>query len=373
MAKRAERSHQGTDPGDPAPGEPASGRGHRPVQHGSTTIAQIKGAVRAPLPAKLVPQLSQLVEQSPKGSEWLSEIKFDGYRLLVFLDHGRVRLFSRNGLDWTDRVPELSRSAAEIAAETALLDGELVALRSDGVSSFPDLQEALSTGKDASVFYYAFDLLYLDGWDLRRCALVDRKAALSELTDWKTGMLRYSDHVAGEGEAMFRRACAMGLEGIVCKRADAPYRPGRSGAWVKVKCRNREEFVVLGWTPPKGHRVGIGSLHVGYFDEGGALHYAGGVGTGFSDRELARLRDLLGRIRQPGPERLLYAGDPVDRAIQWVRPAVVIEVEFAGWSGSGRLRHASYLGVREDKSPTEVVRSVADPQAVRVELGATSK
>ncbi len=179
-------------------------------------------------------------------------------------------------------------------------------------------------------------------------------------------MLRYSDHLVGGAVEMYRRACAMGFEGIVCKRASAPYRPGRSSAWLKVKCRNREEFVVLGWTPPQGHRSGLGSLHVGYYGSSGDLHYAGGVGTGFNERELSVLRERLHRSPARGLGCFLCAGDPLDRAIHWVRPELVVEVEYAGWSGSGRLRHSVFLGVREDKRAAEVVRDIADPRAARI-------
>jgi bifunctional non-homologous end joining protein LigD len=164
---------------------------------------------------------------------------------------------------------------------------------------------------------------------------------------------------------MRREACRMGLEGIICKQADAPYTPGRGHGWLKVKCRGREEFVVLGWTAPQGSRTGLGSLHLGYYDPAGRLHYAGGVGTGFSDTELARLRTLLDRLAADPPPQLMVAGDPIDRSIHWVRPELVVEVQFVGWSGAGRIRHAVYLGQREDKPAAEVVRDPPDPQAER--------
>ena len=337
---------------------------HAQDKRNSEREAPTAGAVQAVLPSRQAPQLSQLADSPPEGDDWISEIKFDGYRLLVFLTGGKVRIFSRNSLDWTARLPSLAHAIAQLSVDTALLDGELVALKANGISSFAELQRALSEGRDSRLSYHVFDLLYLNGWDLRPCALLDRKKLLAALSDWK-GMLRYSDHLVGEAIEMYRRACAMGLEGIVCKRANSPYRPGRSSAWLKVKCHNREEFVVLGWTPPQGHRRGLGSLHVGYYDPSGDLHYAGGVGTGFNARELSVLRGRLGRIPRTGSHRVLYAGDPLDRTIQWVQPEVVVEVEYAGWSGSGRLRHSVFLGVREDKRATEVVRKLADPRAVR--------
>ena len=190
--------------------------------------------------------------------------------------------------------------------------------------------------------------MHLNGWDLRPCKLIDRKQALSGLADWQ-GTLRYSDHLAGDPAAMRRQACAMGLEGIICKQADAPYRGGRGNAWLKVKCHGREEFIVLGWTPPGGARPGLGSLHVGYYDRDGRLHYAGGVGTGFSEQELAYLRAKLETLAAEPPAGLLVSGDPLSTDINWVRPELVAEVQYGTWSGEGRLRHPVYLGLREDK------------------------
>jgi len=210
--------------------------------------------------------------------------------------------------------------------------------------------------------------LHLNGWDLRPCRLVDRKQLLAGLANWK-GALRYSDHVEGDAADIRKQACAMGLEGIICKQADAPYRAGRARSWLKVKCQGREEFVVLGWTAPEGSRTGLGSLHLGFHDEQGRLHYVGGVGTGFSEKELAALRRRLDGLAAEPPQQLLYGGEKPERGLHWVRPELVCEVQFVGWSGSGRLRHAVYLGLREDKTPAEVVREIPDPGAPREELG----
>jgi bifunctional non-homologous end joining protein LigD len=324
----------------------------------------IPGALRGRVPGDQRPQLCQLVEETPKGKGWISEIKFDGYRLLARVSAGEVHLITRNGHDWTDRLPALARAMGQVKVSSAVMDGELVALRPDGISSFPDLQAALSTGQDQKLYFYTFDLLEHDGWDLRNCALIDRKALLETLTDWD-GMLRFSAHTAGQIEKTHRNACDMRLEGIVCKKADAPYRTGRGHGWLKLKCLGREEFVVLGWTPPGGSRTGIGALHLGYFDPEGRSHYAGAAGTGFTTEELASLRKRLDALKDDPPGNLLTAGDPIDSAVQWVRPELVAEVEYTAWSGSGRLRHPVYLGLREDKSAREVVREVADPDAER--------
>lgn len=323
-----------------------------------------EGARHGKLPEQQAPQLAQLVDAAPDGDDWLTEIKFDGYRLLIFVADAQARVITRNGHDWTDRLPAVARAAAALDVQSALLDGELVALDKEGISSFPMLQAALSAGRDQTLTFYVFDLLHLDGWDLRPCPLTDRKRVLAGL-DLGSGMIRYSDHHQGEASAMRRHACQMKLEGVICKQADAPYRAGRGHGWVKVKCQGREELVVLGWTPPAGSRTGFGALHLGYYDEDGGLHYAGGVGSGFSDDELATLSERLGKLAADPPRGLLVAGDPLDPAIHWVKPELIAEVQFIAWSGAGRVRHGVYLGLREDKTAPEVVRPVANPEAER--------
>jgi bifunctional non-homologous end joining protein LigD len=327
-------------------------------------VPPAEGAKRGSLPQRQAPQLALVVDTAPEDGDWLVEIKFDGYRLLISVEDGAVRIMTRNGHDWTDRLPALARAVAALDVQAALLDGELVALDQEGLSSFPALQAALAAGRDQTLNFYVFDLLHLNGWDLRPCPLSERKRVLAGLSLGK-GMLRYSDHHLGEASAMRREACRMKLEGIVCKQADAPYRAGRGHGWVKVKCQGREELVVLGWTPPAGRRAGFGALHLGYYDEQGKLHYAGGVGTGFSDNELTRLSERLAQLAADPPRELLMAGDPLEPSIHWVKPQLVVEIQFIAWSGAGRVRHAVYLGLREDKSAQEVVRAPADPAAER--------
>ncbi|MDN3565923.1 DNA ligase D [Paeniroseomonas aquatica] len=328
--------------------------------------APAAGAIQGTLPDSQKPMLATLVEEPPEGDGWMSEVKFDGYRLLV-RKHGRdVRLITRNGLDWSAKLPDIARAVARLKPDRLLLDGELVALRPDGLSSFAALQAALSQDGDRrGLFLYLFDALHWNGWDLRPCRLADRKAVLKPLDAWK-GPLRFSDHLEGETPRVRRQACAMGLEGIICKRADAPYRGARTRDWVKLKCQGRDEFIILGWTPPAGARQGLGALHLGFHDDGGRLHYIGGVGTGFSEKELASLRRRLGRLASTAPEGMLLAGDPPDPAINWVQPELVGEVQYIGWTGFGRLRHATWLGLREDKGPEEVVREVPHPEEPRM-------
>jgi bifunctional non-homologous end joining protein LigD len=324
----------------------------------------IPGATRGKLPDKQPPQLASVADAPPEDPNWLTEIKFDGYRILASLDHGKVRLLTRNGNDWTDRLPAVAKAVGQLYVDSAMLDGELVALDKDGISSFPMLQAALSNGHDHTLVYYLFDLLHLDGWDLRNCALRDRKDRLRGLDTWH-GMLRYSDHHQGDAARMRQAACKMKLEGIICKKADAPYRPGRGHDWLKVKCAGREELLVIGWTEPAGSRTGLGALHLGYYDRNKNLHYAGGVGTGFSDETLAMLRDRLDGLATTPPRNLHLAGEDLERTIHWVRPELIAEISYTAWSGAGRVRHAVFLGLREDKAPRDVVRDPADPEAER--------
>ncbi len=329
--------------------------------------APAPGAVRAALPESQAPQLAAAIEGLPEKGEWLSEIKLDGYRLLAFKDAAAVRLLTRNGLDWTHRMKGVAVTIAAIPQRAVLLDGELVALRPDGVSSFPDLQAALSSGRTDGLVFYVFDLLHLDGWDLRPCRLDARKAVLAGLPIW-TDAVRFSEHIAGDAAPVRKQACELGLEGIIAKRVDAAYRPGRSSDWVKLKCQGREEFVVVGWTPPAGSRTGIGALHLGFYDATGALHYVGAVGSGFNDKTLAALRKRLDEMKAPPPDAMLLTAERPDSKITWVRPELVAEVHYTGWSGAGRVRHAVFLGLREDKAAAEVVRDIPDPAAPRAPL-----
>lgn len=328
------------------------------------------GARRGPLPRRPAPELCTPVPRAPGGEGWLTEIKFDGYRILIRKEGEEVRILTRNGLDWTDRLGPLAEAARDLGAQSLLLDGELVALGPDGTSRFPLLQAALSEGRIGGLVYYAFDLLHRDGWDLRPAALRVRKDALRSLLP-PHPMLRFSDHVEDSPDRVFPRACAMRLEGVICKRADSPYREGRRGDWLKVKCQGRDEFVVLGWTPPRGSRVGFGALHVGFHDPQGRLHYAGGVGSGYDTAALAAIRARLEGLEGGRPD-LLWAGARPPSSIRWVRPELVIEAQYTGWSGAGRMRHPVFVGLREDKRPEEVVMAVPDPEAGRSAGGGTA-
>ncbi len=301
------------------------------------------------------PQLATLVETVPAGEKWLHEIKLDGYRMLAAIARGKVTVWSRNGHDWTRKFPALVASLAALPIKAAVIDGEVVHLLKNGVSSFSALKDDLSRGDTAAVAFFAFDLLHLDGFDLTRAPLRARKDALHALLGSAPDNLRFSEHVVGRGAEVFHQACRLGLEGIVSKRADAPYRPGRGSSWVKVKCVAREEMIIIGWTDPGGQRQGFGSLLLGYYDRAGALRFAGGVGTGFTDKSLKDIRRRLDRLAQKTPpSREIVKAAP--KRAHWVEPKLVAELQFSEWTPDGRLRHPSFLGLREDKSAREVVR-----------------
>ena len=304
-------------------------------------------------------QLATLVETPPEGSQWLHEMKFDGYRLLGFVSAGAALLRTRNGKDWTDSFPSLAAALKALKAKDGVLDMEAVLLDSEGKSSFQALQQALGEGGHAErIVAYAFDLLYLNGNDLTRLPLTERKERLRSLLKLsKQDSLRFSEHVAGQGAEMFAKACDAGLEGIVSKVADAPYAAGRQRSWLKIKCSQRQEFVIVGFSDPRKGERALGALYLAY-RKNGTLQYAGKVGTGFSmnsARDLAnrfeRLKvntPVLSRAETPG----LSAGEW--RSVHWVKPKLLCEVAFTEWTQDLRIRHPSFQGLREDKDASEV-------------------
>lgn len=309
-------------------------------------------------------QLAQLVEEPPNGELWLHEQKFDGYRILADLDGGAVRLMSRRFKDWTAEFPSVVSAVAELPAKRAVLDGEVAVLLADGRTSFQGLQNSFGADSAAvNLVYFVFDVLAIDDEVVMGLPLEARKERLAKLVapkrGAKPGVIRYSDHVVGNGKEFYALACKTGLEGIISKRRDKPYQPGRGSNWQKVKCLQRQELVIGGFTDPEGTREGIGALLVGYY-EGERLVYAGKVGTGYSHKMLAQLRALLAPDEQdaspfsPEPARAWTGPNR-----HWVKPLHVAEVSFGEWTSDGRLRHPSFQGLREDKSPTEVVREAA--------------
>ncbi|HET7306393.1 MAG TPA: DNA ligase D [Gammaproteobacteria bacterium] len=337
--------------------------------------AKLKGARKAALPREVSLRLATLGKQAPDGDDWLHEIKFDGYRLLARLDHGKVRLLTRNAKDWSDRFPVLRKTLAELNVDSALLDGELVALDAAGVSRFGALQEALSEQRTDALVYFVFDLLYLDGYDLKKVALLDRKRVLAELLGANPpGLIRYTDHVAGNGPAFFDKACETGLEGIISKRADSPYSGGRSKQWRKTKCSKDAEFIVGGYTDPAGSRTGFGALLLGVWDDDNKLAYTGRVGTGFSDRQLTSLHKTLKKLEIA--KRPFKAAVPDSSGVHWVRPDLVVDVTFTERTRDGRLRHPSFRGLREDRNADEIrlhPKSAAKPAPQRTKMRARGR
>jgi bifunctional non-homologous end joining protein LigD len=299
-------------------------------------------------------QLATLVDAPPEGDEWLHEQKFDGYRILAVIEHGRVRLLSRRFLDWTAQFPVVAEALAELPTKRAMIDGELAAVTADGRTSFQALQNRRD--RETNLVYFAFDLLAEGDDDVALAPLEERKARLAKLIGGKRPHVRYSDHVVGRGGEFFALACKRGLEGIVSKRRDLPYAPGRGAAWLKTKCLLRQELVIGGYTEPEGTRAHVGALLVGYYD-GGKLAYAGKVGTGFSNRMLAELAaELAPLARETSPFSPEPAAAWTGLSRHWVEPRLVAEVAFAEWTADGRLRHPSFQGLRADKPAHEVVR-----------------
>ena len=320
--------------------------------------AELAGAPKAALPSFVPPCLATLSDKAPDAATWLHEIKFDGYRLEARLDNGKVKLLTRRGLDWTRKFPSVAAAVAKLPAKAAMIDGEVIVEGEDGVSSFSLLQQALSEGDDKRMIFYAFDLMHLDGRDATALPLVERKAALESLlaSTPARGTLRYSGSIDQSGPVLLAQACKLGLEGIISKRADAPYRSGRGHDWLKTKCSDRQEFVIAGFVPSTADAHAIGAFVLGIHEKG-KLRYAGRTGTGFTHK-LAR--DLFRKLKpmavktspiEPVPKEERGARGPV-----WTEPKLVAEANFHGWTHGDRIRQASFQGLREDKPAKDVVR-----------------
>lgn len=313
-------------------------------------------------PADIPVQLARLAAEPPEGDGWLREVKYDGYRLRTVVERGTAQLLTRNGQDWTERFASVSRAAAGLPVTSALLDGELVALDSEGKPDFAMLQLAISTGDQSHLAYMAFDLLAMDGWDLRELPLKERKGLLGDLLETagkSAEPIRLAQGVESAGAEFHDATCELGLEGSISKRADAPYRAGRTPDWLKVKCLSRQEFVVGGYTEPGGSRVGFGALLLGTYEDG-RLRYAGRVGTGFAESDLAHIAALLSK-RQRKTSPFTADVQTPGKQIHWVRPDLVCEVTFQEWTPEGLLRHPSFKGLRQDKPAKEIVRESAAP------------
>lgn len=315
----------------------------------------LPGAQLAAWPRKVLPQLATLGSKVPQGDEWEHEIKFDGYRLLAHISAGEVRLMTRSGLDWTGRFQSLVPTLQSLPIERAILDGEVVVLDDKGLSSFQMLQNQLKSKTPLKPEFYLFDLIHCNDHDLALCPLADRKMLLERICRGlsKTSNVHYTEHIVGNGQSVADQACLMGLEGVISKRMDSPYRFARSPDWVKTKCLQRQEFVIVGYTAPKGSRAGFGALLLGV-RQNGKMVYSGRVGTGFDDPGLIALHGRLKTLEVDQPSAQVPAA--LSRDVRWVKPQLVAEVKFTGWTDDGRLRHPVFVGLREDKQASEVVR-----------------
>ena len=317
------------------------------------------------MPDWIAPQLSKLVEFTPDGSEWAHEFKFDGYRMHARVAGQSIRLLTRTGLDWTEKFPNTVEALRSLPVRSAYIDGELCSMTAEGLTSFSYTQAAESEGE--GLIYIGFDLLHVDGEDLRSSPYWKRKERLEGVLQEQPAMeaLRYSTHEIGRGPDFYRRACELKLEGVVSKRIDAPYTPGNRGLWVKSKCLNREEFVVVGWTDPEGSRPHLGALLLAYHDPGRGVVYAGRVGTGMTAKQLKAIRtslELLATDNMPldvlPPRTTRFGSRGALSRVHWVRPEMVVEVSFLGWTDDTLLRHVVFEGVSTDKPAADVRRPV---------------
>jgi bifunctional non-homologous end joining protein LigD len=318
----------------------------------------------ATLPQTLEPQLATLVDAPPPQGGWVYEVKFDGYRMLARIGEGKVKIFTRNAQDWTDRMPQIAQALQALPVDQAWLDGELAVPDAEGKSDFQRLQRALG-GREDGMVYYLFDLLYVDDESLLTTPLHIRKERLRSILEAAppSSVLQFSEHVDADGRAVFEQACMHGLEGLIGKRRNATYTAGRSRTWIKLKCRQRQEFVIAGYTEPAGRRKGFGALLIGLHTAQGRLEYAGKVGTGFDERQLTELAARLAALERRTSPLAQPPHAAEARRAHWVQPKLVAEVSFTGWTADRLVRQASFTGLREDKPAEAVTRERPEPIA----------
>ena len=321
--------------------------------------AKLPKAKPGALPKFVEPSLPSAVEKAPSGADWIHEIKYDGYRVQIRLESGRVALLTRTGLDWTGRFPAIAKAVASLPVKSALIDADIVVPTEAGVASFTALVDALKTGKGDLVLY-AFDLLHLDGFDLRDAPLKERKAALAKIiaANGEDGRIRFSDHLPGDGDTIFRHASRLGLEGIVSKKLSSPYRSGRVTSWVKLKSTDRRPFVIVGYVPSTVAKNAIGALVLGEYVDG-KLVASGHVGSGFSAAVARELWEKLDPLRTKTPP--LKDESAVAKGAKWVEPVVVAEIEYRSRTGTDIIRHATFRELVESADPKKIVREASAP------------
>ena len=330
--------------------------------------AELAGALKAPMPAKLEPQLATLAAAPPTRGEWSWEIKLDGYRLMTRIENGTPTLITRGGHDWTTKMPKLAKAISTLGIANAWLDGEIVVLGDDGLPNFNALQNAFDSSRTANIVYFVFDLPYFEGYDLRKVPLASRRRLLRQFLDDKldarTGeQLRFSADFDADAASIMHSAARMGLEGAIAKRKDSIYESRRTDTWLKLKVKQRQEFVICGYTNRSSGEAEIGSLLLGVHDDAGRLVYAGNVGAGWGAEAAAALLEKLEPLRIASPPFASKAvpkrGRWTTREVgieRWVEPKLVAEVEFSDWTPDGHIRHAKYVALRADRSTSEVVR-----------------
>ncbi|CAB3832049.1 Multifunctional non-homologous end joining protein LigD [Achromobacter mucicolens] len=327
--------------------------------------------VAADLPAHLKPQLATLVDGVPHHApDWLYEMKFDGYRLVVRIEGDDVRLYTRNGHDWSAKLPHLVDAFRALPAKWAWVDGEIVMLDREGIPNFQALQNAFDGERTQDIVFYAFDLPFIGQRDLRQEPLTVRRALLQQLMDTaEDDQLRFSEALEAAPSDLVATACKMGLEGIMAKRLSSPYVSRRTNTWVKVKCARRQEFAIVGYTAPKGSRAGLGALLLAVTEQDGSLRYAGKVGTGFDDASLVSLQKRLASIET---DKKPVANAPAAGGVRWVKPELIAEVSFGEWTGGGHIRHSVFRGLRQDKPVRAISREKAVPvKDIEGDAGAT--
>ena len=314
---------------------------------------QNKKKVKKNFPKIIHPELAFLVNEPPVDKEWLHEIKLDGYRIIVFINNNKIKFITRNQKDCTAKFPYHVAALKKLKLKSAILDGELVALNEKQHSDFQLLQNSISNQDTSKLVYYIFDLIYYDGEDFTHLSLLERKKKLHHIISSTKGPIRYSEHIIGNGTFLFKKACQLGLEGIVSKQVDSHYIQKRDRQWLKIKCTHRQEFIVVGFTQPSGQRNHFGSLLLAVYSKNKKMQYCGNVGTGFTQSSLIDMAKLLKRYKtnqQP------FSPPKGFGKISWVKSKIVIEVEFTEWTQEGLLRHPSFKGIRFGKKPEDVVQ-----------------